>query len=122
MKTSVILCLDISVVRTMEVEILIQKRNFIVENIYDVSPILDHLLSAAVISFDQRDEIMTKQTRSKRTDELVDVLIRSCPAALEEFCTALALTGYRFVADELKTPVRDVDVKAPVPEQGMVLC
>ena len=104
----------------MAVEILIQKRNFIVENIYDVASILDYLLSADVISFDQRDEIMIKETRSKRTDELVNVLITCHPAALEEFCKALALTGYEFVADELKTALHDLDMKAPVSEQGVV--
>ena len=102
----------------MAVEILADKRKFIIENIYDVAPILDHLLSAGVISFDQRDEIMIKETRSKRTDELVNVLMRCHPMAMEEFCKALALTSYEFVADELNTALSDLNVKAPVPEQG----
>jgi len=104
----------------MAIEALLQKRKFVVENIYDVSPILDHLLSASVISFDQRDEIMAKELRSKRTNELVNILVRSHPTAVEEFCKALALTGYGFVADELKTALSDIDMKAPVSEQGML--
>jgi len=109
----------------MEIDALLEKRQFIVENIYDISSILDHLLSASVISFDQRDEIMTKKTHSKRTNELVNVLIRCCPTAVEEFCKALTLTGYGFVADEIKTSLGDIcSTKAPIPEQGMlkVLC
>jgi len=105
----------------MALEVLLYKRNFIVENIYDVASILDHLLSAGVISFDQRDEIMAKETRSRRIDELVNVLMHCHPMALEEFCKALDLTGYEFVADELKTAFIDLDMKAPVPEEGEFL-
>jgi len=104
----------------MESEVLHYKRKYIVENIYDVAPILDHLLSCGVISFDQRDEIMAKETRSKRTDELVNVLIHCHPIAVEEFSKALTLTGYEFVADELNTALIDLDVKAPVLEQGEI--
>lgn len=104
----------------MATEVLLQKRKFIIENIYDVSPILDQLLSVSMISFDQRDEIVAKETRSKRTHELVNVLIHSDPTAVEEFCKALILTGYSFVADELKVALSDVVIKAPVSEQGML--
>jgi len=107
----------------MEVEVLLQKRKFVVENIYDVSSILDQLLSTDVISFDERDEIMTKETRMKRTNELVNVLIHSShPTALGELCKALAASGYGFVADELTTALSDINVKAPEPEQGMFIC
>ena len=106
----------------MASEVLHEKRKFIVENIYDVTPILDHLLSASVISFDQRDEIMMRETRSKRTNELVNVLMHCQSPAVQEFCKALALTGYGFVADELNTASGDMSVKSPVPEQGGLKC
>jgi len=100
-------------------EVLHEKRKFIIDNIYDISPVLDHFLSASVISFDQRDEMMIRETRSKRTSELVNVPIHCHPPAVEEVCNALALTGYEFVVDELKTASTDTSIKSPVPEQGV---
>lgn len=74
---------------------------YILENVYDVAPVLDHLMSTDVVTWDMKDKIFTGDTRKKRMQNLLDLLPNRGASAFEEFCSALSSCGYEFVVDEL---------------------
>src|SRR5688572_26767297 len=78
-------------------DILRKSIPFLIENIYDVHDILDHLLASEVMSWDEKDDISSQATRRKRIEMLLNFLRVKDKHTFDIFLEALTYSGNDFV-------------------------
>lgn len=83
-------------------DILRKSTPFLIENIYDVHEILDHLLASEVMSWDEKDDISCQETRRKRMEMLLNFLRVKDQRTFDIFHEALTYSGNGFVREELE--------------------
>lgn len=83
-------------------DILQKSTPFLIENLYDVHDILDHLLASEVMSWDEKDDISSQATRRKRIEMLLNFLRVKDKHTFDIFLEALTYSGNDFVREELE--------------------
>jgi len=88
---------------------------YLMDNIYDVSEILDYLYASEVVSSQHKEDISDMPTRSKRKQMLFRALPTLGPLAFQSFLDALHGSAHEFVADELRRVVASMGLDSNTP-------
>lgn len=73
----------------------------------DAKDILDYFIEKMIFTLDHKDEIVSQipNTRLKRNDKFLEILMRSGPQAYDVFLYALEQSGSKFIADRINSTV-----------------